>query len=241
MRADVMTQWREWQEASSAPPLLTASPAGGSDRVAEEVRPRTPLFFLSYAHSGGRQRITKFFNDLTENVAQLVGRPVGADPGFIDTRMPDGSRWSPELLDAVGGCRVFVAMLSGPYTTSPWCGMEWYAFAQRMVIPKPGASSIHRTCVVPVIWAPILPAQAPRAVRALQWFTPDGPLIDPAVPELYEANGIFGLMTMGLDTSYQTVVWELAKHIRDIYYGYDVAPLVLRADQLHDAFQEGGS
>ncbi len=208
--------------------------------MTDEVRPRAPLFFLSYAHSGGRQRITRFFNELTDNVGQLVGRPVGADPGFMDTHIPDGSRWSPELLGAIGGCQVFVAMLSGPYITSTWCGMEWFAFAQRTVAPTSGGGSAHQTAVVPVIWAPVPLARAPRMIREVQWFSPNG-LADPSIPELYEANGVFGLMAMGLETPYQTVVWELAKHIRDLYYSHHVEPLVLREEQLHDAFREGGS
>jgi hypothetical protein len=219
--------------------MLAASLAGGICRVAEEVRPRAPLFFLSYAHAGGRQQITKFFNDLTENVGQLVGRPVGADPGFMDRRMPDGSRWSSELLGAVGGCQVFVAMLSSPYITSAWSGMEWFAFTQRTVSPVADTSSEYQTAIVPVIWAPISRRRAPQVVQDVQWFMPSG-LADLGIPDLYEANGVYGLMAMGLQTFYQAVVWELAKHISEVSYSYLVEPLVLRKEQLHDAFREDG-
>lgn len=208
--------------------------------MAEEVRPRAPLFFLSYAHSRGRERITRYFNDLTENVSQLVGWPVGADPGFMDSRIPDGNRWSPELLGAVGRCQVFVAMLSGLYANSPWCGKEWFAFTRRRVTATTDNGAGNRTCIVPVIWAPVAPARLPPVVRERQWFMPGG-LTDPAVAEQYETDGLFGMLATGHEIPYQTVVWELAKHIRDIYYSSHVEPLVLREDQLHDAFREAGS
>lgn len=208
--------------------------------MAEEVRPRAPLFFLSYAHPGGRQRISRFFDDLTENIDQLVGRPVGADPGFMDTHISGGSRWSRDLLAAVGRCQVFIPMLSSPYLASTWCGREWFAFAQRMVTPAVDLRSAHQSAIVPIVWAPVSPERAPRVVRDVQWFSPSG-LTGLDIPELYEANGIFGLMAMGLETPYQTVVWEIAKHIRDVYYGCHVEPLVLREEQLRNVFQEGGS
>lgn len=208
--------------------------------MAEEVRPRAPLFFLSYARPSGRQRMSRFFDDLTENVDQLVGRPVGADPGFMDTHIPGGNLWPPDLLAAVGRCQVFIAMLSSPYITRPWCGREWFAFAQRMVTPVADGDLAHPTAILPVLWAPVPRERAPQVVRKVEWFSPSG-LTGLDIPELYAANGVFGLMVMGLETPYQTVVWEIAKTIRDIYYGCHVEPLVLREEQLHDAFREGGS
>ena len=206
-----------------------------------EVRPRAPLFFLSYAHAMHRdepnQRVVKFFEDLSEDVAELVARPAGSDPGFIDRSMAGGARWSSELLQAIGTCKVFVALLSDPYVTSSWCGMEWYAFSRREVTRNSGARSGHETGIIPVLWTPVPDHRLPRVVDAVQRFSPRG-LPDVNIPVRYATEGVYGLMRMGHETIYQGVVWRLAQSIAEFHFGYEVAPLVLGQDDLHDIFRE---
>lgn len=209
-------------------------------RAGDEADPRKrePLFFLSYAHTsmGQQTRIKQFFGDLSENVAELVSRPVGMDPGFMDRKMGGGSHWSAELLEAVGTCHVFVPLLSTPYLQSPWCGMEWFAFSRRSVTRLAGAGSDHQTVIVPVIWAAPLQGPVPKVVDAVQRFTLN--LADDNMIRQYEEEGIFGLLHMRAD-SYETVVWKLAQGIADLYYGYRVDSLVLREADLRNIFKEG--
>jgi hypothetical protein len=218
--------------------------------VADQVHPRAPLFFLSYAHAAWQrsqgsqpepnQRIADFFDDLSENVAELVARPAGADPGFMDRSIPGGSRWTPELLEAVGTCQVFVALLSDPYVSSRWCSMEWYAFSQRKVTSRTGDGAANQTGTIPVIWTPVPDARLPAVVRAVQRFSPRG-LPDVNIPAPYEANGVFGLKNLGLDTHYQGVVWRLAQRIAEFHFGYMVEPRIMREHELRDIFRENPS
>lgn len=205
----------------------------------DEADPRAPLFFLSYAHStvGPQSRFTRFFNDLSENVAELVVRAAGADPGYIDRSMGGGNHWTRELLEAVGTCQVFVALLSAPYFKSTWCGMEWFAFTQRRVIRKAGAGIAHQTAVVPVIWAAPLPYDhIPAAVQKVQRFTP-GSVPKADIAGQCEAEGIVGLLHTQIDL-YNAVVWRLAQRIAEISNNYHVEPRVFRADELRNIFLE---
>jgi TIR domain-containing protein len=224
----------------NALPILRISPydrsiTPGVGGVREVASNADPLFFLSYAHSPGDQ-VTRFFEDLSEMLAQLVDLKAGAEPGFMDTSISGGRRWSGELLSAVGTCQVFLPLLSRPYLASEWCGMEWYAFAERAVVARADGSD-HETAIVPVIWAP-LPDEAkmPSAVSAIQRFTP-GDLPDPTIARLYQDEGVFGL-TMVKKDAYEPVVWRLAQRIADITHKYVVEPRVLKPTELRDIFQE---
>jgi len=179
----------------------------------------------------------RFFNDLSDNVAELVSRSVGADPGYMDRSMGGGNYWTTELLQAVGTCKVFVALLSVPYFQSEWCSMEWFAFTQRRVIRYSGAGSEHQTAIVPVVWAAPLPHDhVPAAVDRVQRFLPSS-LPDVDIAGQYEAEGIVGLLQMKMDL-YYVVVWKLAQRIAEIYHNFRVEPRVLRAQQLRDIFRE---
>jgi TIR domain len=241
----------EWARSQLPRPIRSRWPAAGTpseeNSPAGEVRPRAPLFFLSYAHAAWQrsqgahpepnQRVAEFFDDLSENVAQLVARPPGADPGFMDRGIPGGTRWTPELLEAVGTCQVFVALLSDPYVSSEWCGMEWYAFSQRTVTRRAGDGIGHQTGIIPVIWTPVPETRLPKVVRAVTRFSPRG-LADANIPARYETDGVFGLKYTGPDGFYQGVVWRLAQRIAEFHFGHVVQPRVMRERDLRDIFRE---
>ena len=221
-------------------------PEQGAPGLPTELDPRTPVFFLSYAHSEGRpmgppqepnRKFVRFFDDLSENVARLIGRPTGSDPGFMDRSVAGAKRWTSELLGALGRCQVFVALLSVPYLASDWCGMEWHAFTQRKVVLYHGDGGRHQSAIIPVTWAPLRYERIPSAVREVQRFSPAG-LSDSGIKARYETNGIFGLLTTGQDAAYQAVVWSLALQIADIHYTYRVRPREFTPDDLRNLFRE---
>jgi hypothetical protein len=204
-----------------------------------------PLFFLSYARSANSGEdfgpswpdhdVVTFFQDLSKQVAGLVSRRPGADPGFMDRYIRAGEHWSNELLWAVGNCEVFIALLSGPYTSSRWCGMEWCAFSKRKVIgdghPTP------RLPIIPVVWAPFPEERTPKVIRNVQRFSPVFP--DSESRADYEQNGVYGLLWMMHTASYRAVVWRLAQEIANLHHGkHSVEPRTLSEDELYDAFQE---
>ncbi len=206
----------------------------------EDVGRRAPVFFLSYAHPRPSRRSAKFaqfFDDLSENVAQLISRPAGQDPGFMDRSVDGGTRWTGELLEALGTFHVFIALLSVPYLCSNWCGMEWSAFTQRTVTGNVGNESPHQSAIIPVIWAPLRSEQIPGAVLAVQRFSPTR-LPNPSIAAQYEEHGIYGLLTMQQDSAYQTVVWNLAQQVANIHYNYRVEPRHLVPGELHNLFRE---
>ena len=155
----------------------------------------------------------------------------------MDRSVAGGTRWTGELLDALGTCQVFVALLSVPYLTSTWCGMEWHAFGQRRVIRSTGNSTPYQSAIIPVIWAPVPEKRIPAAVSAVQRFSPTGPPNVNIITQ-YEQNGIFGLLKQNQGDAYQAVVWSLALQIADIHYTYQVEPMKFHPADLRNLFRE---
>jgi len=243
-----MTQQREaaaGPHAAGFPPPST--PTGGVPAGHDELDPLTPLFFLSYAHPGESRgpgpprepsrHVIKFFDDLSETVAELVPRQPGSYPGYLDRSIPDGGHWTHELLEAIGTCQVFVALLSPSYFISPWCSMEWYAFSQRKAERRAGTAPDHETGIIPVIWAPFPHEPVPAVVNEIQRFMPHG-LPDPRIAAQYEREGVFGLLHMRQEPSYQAVVWRLAQRIAKRRASHRVDPCTFRQSELRDIFRE---
>jgi TIR domain len=213
-------------------------------RSAEALELRSPLFFLSYAlppgaregeaQTASMQRIVQFFNDLSDNVAQLTSRPVGWTPGYMP-KFRGGSHWSDDLLEGLSTCQTFVPLLSAPYFSSIWCGMEWYAFSQRTIISvvddRPGGQS----AIIPVLWAPVSGEDIPAVVRSLQRFSP-GNLPDASLNGIYQENGVAGLLHMRMDAAYHTLVWQLAKRIVQLADNIRVEPRRFLQSDLHNVF-----
>lgn len=201
------------------------------------------LFFVSYAHvspqpsRGANRLVTKFFNDLSEDVSELVSRPAGEDPGYLDQSMNPGSRWTPELLHCLGTCQVFVALVAAPYLTCDWCGKEWCGFAMRRVRRRGSAGSARQTAILPVIWAPYAKEETPAVVAEVQRFAPNG-LPMAGLAARYEQEGVRGLKRKGRDPDYHAIVWELAKAIAELQHSHWVEPRELRYEELRNVFAE---
>lgn len=214
----------------------------------ENVHPGAPLFFISYARPDSRQRSStpqrrrirhfiQFYEDLSENVAQLVSRQAGSDPGFIDQSIPGGSDWSQEVLQALGTCQIFIPLLSEPYVTSPWCAMEWHAFSQRQATRKDRTGPSAQTPIIPVTWAPMASGLLPPAVHKIQRFSPSR-LDKVDISAKYEADGVFGLMRTGRRDPYKGIVWQLALRIAQFHYTYQVESREFNITELRNIFQE---
>lgn len=207
--------------------------------------PRAPLFFLSYAHSGQgtptahERQVIKFFNDLSEMVSQMIDRVPGQEIGFIDRSIRDGSQWTDELLGALGNSTAFVALLSRPYATSGWCGMEWHAFSQRTVVAKTRSGAVsNQTPIFPVLWAPVPVEETPLAIQKVQRFSPAG-FRELDLERKYKQLGVLGVMQrMGRRNTYNGIVWSLAQSIANFSYSHQVVPRVFHTEELRDIFGE---
>jgi len=192
----------------------------------------SPLFFVSYARGAELGAlapahdpdvlIRRFFLDLCQNVAALVGPPVGIDAGFIDRGLGAGKEWEPQLFDEVRRCQALIAMISPDFGRSEFCLREWATFAARKVVRRDGESD-HEQAIVPVTWVPIATKRLPPSLRTIQRFSPEGAAGDNVIGR-YHSYGIFGLLRTNQEETYLHVVWMLAMHIANICTEYWVEP-----------------
>src|SRR5271170_6503468 len=118
-----------------------------------------PYFFLSYARTPKRDPtekedpdrwVYKLYRDLCDVILQLTdARPEEA--GFMDRENKLGTEWSPELVNALQRCRVFVPLYSRRYFESSYCGKEWFAFARREVTTAARGGDVA-SAIVPALW-----------------------------------------------------------------------------------------
>jgi hypothetical protein len=207
------------------------------------------VFFLSYHRpvevrrvatpQDSTRHVKRFFDDLTENVNELIGTPAGQDPGFLDTGRGGSEHWEQTVLGAVGTAQVLICLLSRPFLLhSPWCCMEWDAFARRAVVPRPGTRQPAETAIIPVLWAPFREAFPPRIAK-VNLFQPNG-LPDESYIASYLNYGLLGLLRTGQSEIYETFVWKLAMHVQRIHSLYWVEPNIPSGPTgLRTSFQEG--
>ena len=219
------------QGTGPTPPYLEVSEREAAETPAPAAT--GPLFFLSYARepgASGERLVTRFFDDLTEDVAQLVASAPGASISFRDDSIRGGMPWREELLDALGTCQVFIPLISVAYVTSQWCAMEWDAFSRRTVTSAPSAP--RGSPIVPVIWGPITASQIPEPIQRYQWFqatTTD--------TESY-GYGLSGLLQTKQEDTYRRLVWQLARRIAELSRTYHVEEQTMRWDELRNIFRQ---
>ena len=241
--------------------IKPASSGGGAGEVPDYVydgdyTEEGSPFFLSYARAdasgvadsrpanprpdrkNGRDPdhyVAEFFQDLSENVGQLIPLRVGVTAGFMDQEMSGGMKWSGALIHALGTCQILVALLSVRYLKSEWCGKEWHAFTLRQIGPRKGRSfNPQQGNIIPVIWAP-LADELPEQVSQLVFSPKRRP--DPAALSQYRENGVFGLLRMNQRDSYDVFTWQLAMHIADVYHSQQVECREFGKNDLRNYFQ----
>ncbi|MCW6004259.1 toll/interleukin-1 receptor domain-containing protein [Micromonospora sp. CPCC 205371] len=191
-----------------------------------------PVFFVSYAQfttphlevQEPNQYVMEFFDELSGNVSQLLGRRTGEYPGFLDRTLVGGQRWTRELFLAAATCQVFVPLVSPGLLRSEWCAMEWDVFARRTVVRRKGTGPVSESCILPVVWIHTELDELPPVIRGIQLFSPVG-LPDPAYARQYLEDGLFGLRQLGQNPVYRAVVWRLAQRIVQIYRTHRAVPL----------------
>lgn len=195
-------------------------------------------FFFSYTRSNNGDYLKRFFADLSEEVRERRGLPVGAEVGFFDQRELElGEDWDAALVDALQTCKVMVAIASPGYWKSEYCGKEWALFSQRrrQGLP-PGATP--PPLLKPLIWMPFDFADLPPAVSAGH-----AALRDPHAVQ--NAKGLRYMLKQIQEqrTAYNDIVEALATEIIGAADAHPLAPLAVvpRLAQVAAAFGGGSS
>jgi hypothetical protein len=176
-----------------------------------------PYFFLSYARTPKRDPgdkedpdrwVYKLYKDLCGVILQLTdARPEEA--GFMDRENRLGTEWSPELVNALQRCRVFVPLYSRRYFQSSYCGREWFAFARREVTNRARGSDVG-SAIVPALWTRMNSGSLPNVAQSVQFD-------HAALGERYCTEGFYGIMKLqNYRADYQRAVHRLAERIVDI-------------------------
>lgn len=203
------------------------------EKIPKHPDPVAPVFFVSHAtvhdHADGPKEpntvFSEFVRALNEDLNHMMARRAGANPGFIDRGLRAGSNWEREILRAIGTCQVLVALISEPFSTSAWCGMEWDAFTRRRTWRRSDSSQMEDSpCVLPVLWTVSSEDSYPQRIRKPQWFQPR-PTRHSPLDQLYLSEGIYGMYRTDYD-AYRSTVWRIAQEIQRLVSDYWVESLI---------------
>src|SRR5262245_48735271 len=102
--------------------------------------------FISYARRGNvPDWVQNHFKPMLE---RCLDDELGRAEVFLDATMESGTRWLPELRDALLCSRVLVPVLSAQYFLSSWCIAELQSFLLRET-----GREVNQTLVMPVRFA----------------------------------------------------------------------------------------
>jgi FxsC-like protein len=166
-----------------------------------------PYFFLAYAHTPEKPWVEKLYRDICAEILERTTLPVNAEVGFMDgSGIPLGGDWHDGVARALATCRVFVPLYSPRYFTREECGVEWYAFTQR-IIDHRARHNDQVTAIVPALWTPVESDEIPAAARRIQMNHVD-------LGHDYAREGFYTLIKNTFyRQEYATAVRRLALHI----------------------------
>jgi FxsC-like protein len=162
-----------------------------------------PVFFFSYAHANKIQdkKLETFFDDLSTEVAQLLGAGQGK-PGFLDQEnLQLGVQWSPTLADALQTTKVLISLISADYLASSFCGKEFQVFLNRR--EQHGANPV---VILPIIWTKTPTRPLPGVVTQIQY-------ADARLPNTYTDKGLRSMMMSSDTANYRKFIEALTDTI----------------------------
>lgn len=192
--------------------------SSGEQRVPDTGNPEIrPYFFLSYARTPKRDPADKespdrwvhqLYRDLCNEILQMTDVQP-AEAGFMDVENKLGAEWSPELMNAIKNCRVFVPLYSRRYFQSDNCGREWFAFARREVTHQArGGERVD--AIVPALWTRLDRDHIPAVAQQVQYAHPE-------LGERYSTEGFYGIMKLrNYRADYHKAVHRLAERIIEL-------------------------
>lgn len=199
-----------------------------------------PYFFLSYAHTDGRElggrgdsntdeTVVEFYYLLCQHIRQMTNIGSHTAPGYLDVLVQPGVHWYEQLLSQLAHCRVFVPLFSQRYFGSSFCGKEWDAFLRRERTHAGGTPGL--SAIVPVIWSDMTDVTLPKCADQIQYHHSD-------LGALYKEHGIYGL-TYAEPIEYQRAAYTIARTIRTVARATSLPPCKLELfDDLQNIFEE---
>jgi FxsC-like protein len=171
-------------------------------------------FFLSYARGDDRDSIEKFFQDLSIEVRSHAGLAPDTPVGFLDVHVDVGTPWSHALMQALGQCQTFIALISPRYLLSEPCGREWAVFADRLRGLERGVADLP--ALLPLLWLP--PQQLPEVVAARQYRNHH-------MPDAYDRTGLRQIIRLQRHhDDYLDLVNNLARQVVTVANTHQIPP-----------------
>jgi hypothetical protein len=162
-----------------------------------------PPVFTSYAQFDRDRYLDRFVDEFRNELSRLMVRPDMVTMAFLDRDVPAGTKWSDEIIEALGAAQVLVCLMTPAYFTRPWCGRELEAFHQRLnqLVPQPTDVSF----VIPIWWhLPVTPRPLPTRLAKFNYR-------DPQFPIEYDKEGVRGLAHNGRWAKFRKVADRLAE------------------------------
>ncbi|WP_328384044.1 TIR-like protein FxsC [Micromonospora zamorensis] len=191
----------------TAKSLMATDPEAGPGTDEPQPARTVPLyFFLSYARGDEDALVQRFYEDLSAEVRLIAGLPRDEQVGFVDRTILFGERWPQRLVEALGSCRSFLALMTPRYFQSEACGQEWQLFADR-IAQFDSQRSVDTSLLKPLMWIPARPGRIHPVAQPLQYSSN-------SLGELYQRLGVRQLMRMQRHhDDYRTFLFELANQI----------------------------
>ena len=207
-------------------------------------RPGGAVFFLSYARTPvfdlqGEQDpdywVSRFYEDLSQAVLELLAIEPGSAPGFMDLKLTLGEDWRRSISGALATCQAFVALYSPRYFATEYCGKEWAAVEDRITADR-AAERPPTVRILPVVWAPVRPENLPAVARDIQAFAY-------AQSPAYRDFGVSGLIRLARwRNDYQRFIRLLAKQVATAATSSAPGPGEVRDySRLRNAFEDEGA
>nr|WP_230416889.1 TIR-like protein FxsC [Micromonospora tarapacensis] len=163
-------------------------------------------FFLSYARGDEDALVQRFYEDLSAEVRLLAGLSRDERVGFVDRTILLGERWPQRLVEALGSCRSFLALMTPRYFQSRVCGQEWQLFADRTARFE-SQRRVDTSLLKPLMWIPAQPGRIHPVARPLQYSSD-------SLGDLYQRLGVRQLMRLQRHSDdYRSFLFELATQI----------------------------
>lgn len=180
---------------------------------------KPPYFYLSYAHAEDKQKVQKFFKDLSDSIRRREGLPLTEIVGCCDAVEENAGDREAGLRTS----RVMIALLSLSYFRDKAAGREWRIFEKR----KEKSDSPSKRVILPIVWSSYS-GPIPVVINQTPSFNENGAGSEPIVNML---------RTREKQRDYVEFVTNLANYIVDSTASFQLPEIESIPDEVSDAFE----